>query len=74
MPANAHADRALSAAQIERFITDGYVRLDNAFSPDLAATVRDRLWRDLPGDRADPSSWTGPVVRLGMYDNGLVQD
>jgi hypothetical protein len=69
MPADTQADRALSAAQIEQFIADGYVRLDDAFSPALATAVRDRLWRDLPADRADPSSWTQPVVRLGMYSD-----
>jgi hypothetical protein len=67
MPANTQSGRALSAAQIEQFITDGYVRLDDAFPADLAATVRNRLWRDLPADRSGPASWTQPVIRLGMY-------
>lgn len=67
MPVDTTRDRVLSAAQIEQFVTDGYVRLDDAFSSTLAAAVRDRLWRDLPGDPHDPSSWTRPVIRLGMY-------
>ena len=69
MPADTHADRALSAAQIDQFVTDGYVRLDDAFPSTLAAAVRDRLWRDLPLDRTDPATWTRPVIRLGMYSD-----
>src|SRR5690349_16662194 len=69
MPANTSSDRALSAAQIAQFIADGYVRLDDAFPSTLAAAVRDRLWRDLPADRAAPSTWTRPVIRLGMYSD-----
>ena len=67
MPADTQSGRALSAAQIQQFITAGYVRLDDAFPRALAAAVRERLWRDLPADRADPTSWIRPVVRLGMY-------
>lgn len=58
---------ALSAAQIDDFVRHGYVRLDEAFPESVAAEVRARLWQDLPGDPADPATWTQPVVRLGMY-------
>ena len=57
----------LSNKQIEDFITNGFVRIDNAFSKETAAEVRDILWKDLPCDRNDPTTWTQPVVRLGMY-------
>lgn len=69
MPADPKSDRALSAAQIEQFITDGYLRLDDAFPPALAAAVRDRLWRDMRLPPDDPLSWTRPVVRLGLYSD-----
>nr|WP_295922155.1 phytanoyl-CoA dioxygenase [uncultured Dyadobacter sp.] len=56
-----------SPQQIDQFINQGFVRIDNAFSTDLAERVRDVLWHDLGLDRNDPSTWTRPVVRLGMY-------
>ncbi len=57
----------LSPAQIEDFIADGYLRLDAAFSPSLAETCREILWRDMGCRRDDPASWTRPVVWLGGY-------
>ncbi|MCE7060802.1 phytanoyl-CoA dioxygenase [Dyadobacter sp. CY343] len=53
--------------QITDFINNGFVRLDNAFSADIAATARDILWKDLGCDTHDRSTWTRPVIRLGMY-------
>lgn len=66
MPAFPSAD-ALTPVQIDQFIHDGFVRVDDAFSNAVAAQVRERLWRDLPGRPDDPVAWTQPVVRLGMY-------
>lgn len=66
MTSNA-SPRALTRAQIDQFVNDGFVRIDDAFPAALAADVRDRLWRDIPADRNDPASWSRPVVRLGMY-------
>ena len=57
----------LRAADIERFERDGYVRLDNAFPRALADEARAILWRDTGCDPDDPSTWTRPVIRLGMY-------
>lgn len=57
----------LSQRQIEQFITEGFVRIDNAFSKEIADAALDILWKDIPFDRSDPGSWTQPVVRLGMY-------
>lgn len=59
--------RVLDDAQITHFIERGFVRLDHAFSPVLAEEARAILWRDLGCDPGDPSSWTKPVIRLGMY-------
>ncbi|MEQ8444673.1 MAG: phytanoyl-CoA dioxygenase [Pelagibacterium sp.] len=58
---------ALTPAQIDTFVTDGFVKIENAFSADLAAQGRAILWRDTGCDPDDPSSWTKPVVRLGGY-------
>lgn len=49
------------------FIHNGFVRVDNAFPAELAEEVRRILWSDLGLDRDDPSTWTQPVIRLGMY-------
>lgn len=57
----------LSHAQIERFITEGVVRIDAAFARDLADEGRAILWRDTGLDPLDPKTWTKPVIRLGLY-------
>jgi len=59
--------RALSHAQIQQFIQDGFVRVDNAFPRDLADQGRAIMWRDLPCDPDDPATWTRPVIRLLEY-------
>ncbi|WGM39818.1 phytanoyl-CoA dioxygenase family protein [Caulobacter sp. NIBR1757] len=74
MPADTASDRALGAAQIEQFITDGYVRLDDAFPRPLAEAVRTRLWRDMALDPDDPAGWTQSVVRLGIYSEAPFVD
>lgn len=58
---------SLNPQQIKSFITDGFVRIDNAFPAALAVQARNILWQDLPGNPQDSSTWTHPVVRLGMY-------
>lgn len=57
----------LSDSQIEQFIHEGYVKLEQAFPSELAAACRQILWQDLPVDSNNPSSWTQPVIRLGEY-------
>jgi hypothetical protein len=58
---------ALSDAQIEQFIQDGFVRIDRAFPRELAEQGRAIMWRDLPCDPHDPTTWTKPVIRLPGY-------
>lgn len=58
---------ALSAAQIDAFITDGFVRLDNAFPRELADQGRAFLWKQTGCDPDDPTTWTKPVIRLAGY-------
>ena len=64
MPANVSA---LSPAQIDAFIRDGFVRIDNAFPPSLAEAARAILWAATGCDKDDPATWTQPVVRLGFF-------
>lgn len=58
---------SLNPQQIQSFITDGFVRIDNAFPAAIASQARNVLWQDLPGNPQEPNTWTQPVVRLGMY-------
>ena len=64
---DAHTARRLSAAQIDQFVRDGFVKIDNAFSREVADAARAILWRDTGCDPDDPTTWTRPVIRLGMY-------
>lgn len=64
MPDMTHA---LSQAQIDTFIADGFLRIDNAFSSQLADEGRAILWRETGCNPNDPSTWTKPVIRLGGY-------
>ncbi|WP_336517686.1 hypothetical protein [Pollutibacter soli] len=53
--------------EIESFIHDGYVKIENAFSKDFAAEARRILWKATGCDPDDPSTWTKPVIRLGYF-------
>jgi len=70
MPRESEQPRALSAAQIEQFIQDGFVRIDEAFPRHLADEARAVMWRDLPCDRDNRASWTRPIIRLAGYGGG----
>ncbi|MBN9658764.1 MAG: phytanoyl-CoA dioxygenase family protein [Acidobacteria bacterium] len=58
---------SLSSAEITSFLDNGFVRLEEAFSPQCAADAREILWRDTGCAPTDPSTWTRPVIRLGQY-------
>ncbi len=60
-------EEVLNSIQIKQFIEEGFVRIDNAFPAEVAAEVRNILWKEMDADPADPSTWTKPVIRLGMY-------
>jgi hypothetical protein len=70
MPRENEQSRALSAAQIEQFIQEGFVRIDEAFPRNLAEEGRAIMWRDLPCDTDNPASWTRPMIRLAGYGGG----
>ena len=55
---------SLTGAEIGRFVDEGFVRIDAAFSPETAAEAREILWRDTGCDPDDRSTWTKPVIRL----------
>lgn len=69
-----HHDLALSAAHIDGFIHDGFVRIDDAFPRDLAEACRQILWRATGCREDDPTTWTQPVVRIGEIPHPLFRE
>ncbi len=59
--------KALEESQIEHFIDWGFVRLEDAFSNDVAERGREILWRDTGCDPLDRFTWTRPVIWLWDY-------
>jgi hypothetical protein len=60
----------LTQEQLQRFITDGFVKVESAFTREAAAEARSIFWKDLQAQGClpdDPLTWTRPVIRLGMY-------
>src|SRR3954467_6526272 len=54
----------LSAGQIEDFINDGFVRIENAFPTKLANQCRAILWESTGCDPNNPATWIKPVIRI----------
>lgn len=61
------AGPCLTTGEIKEFIQKGVVRLDEAFSREIAVQGREILWRETKCDPNDRTTWTRPVVRLGGY-------
>lgn len=55
----------LTHRQVQDFIADGFVRIDNAFSTELAEQCRNELWADIGLSPDAPERWTRPVIRVG---------
>ena len=62
MPKTEH--NGLASRQVQNFIHDGFVRIENAFSTDLARQCRDELWTDIGLSPDEPENWTEPVIRV----------
>ncbi len=58
------AHRALSDAQRQQFVREGFVKLENAFSKEIAVAARQILWREVGCNPEDRRTWSRPVVRL----------
>jgi hypothetical protein len=71
MPMDDAQMNALTDIQVQEFIANGFVRLDQAFPGALADEGRELLWRDTGCDPHDPTTWRQPVVRLGDYAHPL---
>jgi hypothetical protein len=55
-----------TASQIDAFVADGFLRLDDAFPRTLAAEGRAILWQAMSLSPDLPAGWTRPVVRIGF--------
>jgi hypothetical protein len=60
----------LSAADISQFVEHGFVKIENAFSSQLAGQCRDLLWQEIRLDPTNPATWTQPVIRIGELGAG----
>ncbi|MFC8041923.1 phytanoyl-CoA dioxygenase family protein [Nocardia sp. NPDC057353] len=49
-------------AAVERFSTDGFVRIEGAFERDLGLRCAAELWAHIGLDADDPASWTRPLI------------
>lgn len=54
----------LTSQQVQTFIDDGFVKIENAFSADLARQCRDELWAEIGLSPDRPEQWTQPVLRV----------
>lgn len=54
----------LTPRQVQNFIEDGFVKIENAFSSDLASRCREELWEDIGLSPDRPEHWIRPVVRV----------
>jgi len=57
--------RQLSQEQINDFIHQGFIRIDQAFPTEIADECRAILWKATQCDPHDPATWTQPVIRIG---------
>ncbi|WP_413254722.1 phytanoyl-CoA dioxygenase family protein [Streptomyces pseudovenezuelae] len=55
---------------VERFLDDGFVRIEGAFPPRVAQHCASLLWRETGYDPADPASWKDPVVWVAGMAQG----
>ena len=63
MPKTEHV--GLTSHQVQNFIDDGFVKIENAFSTDLAKQGRDELWAVIGLSPDEPENWIQPVIRVG---------
>jgi hypothetical protein len=60
---------AFTRQDIDGFITNGYLRIDDAFPRSVAGEARAILWRDTGCDPENSETWTRPVVWLGEHSD-----
>jgi hypothetical protein len=58
---------ALTENQVEQFIEEGFVKLEQAFHEDVGEQCRRELWEAIRCDPSDRSTWTQPFIRLDGF-------
>lgn len=56
--------QTLSPNDIDKFINNGFVKIENAFSEEIADECCAILWKASQCHPEDPGSWTKPVIRI----------
>ncbi|WP_107066034.1 MULTISPECIES: phytanoyl-CoA dioxygenase family protein [unclassified Streptomyces] len=56
--------------QVERFVEDGFVKLEGAVPPRVTADCARLLWRETGYDPEDRATWKDPVVWVGGMAQG----
>lgn len=56
----------LTSSEVQAFIDAGFVKVDHAFSAELARRCREKLWAEIGLSPGEPETWTQPVVRIGF--------
>lgn len=56
---------SLSPDQIDYFINNGFIKIDNAFSTEIAKDCVSLLWKETNCNPDNPATWTQPVVSVG---------
>ncbi|GII62641.1 phytanoyl-CoA dioxygenase [Sphaerisporangium krabiense] len=57
----------LDGAAVKAFVADGFVRVEGAFSREVAGECREIIWRDLGADPGDPGTWPRTVAARAGY-------
>ena len=55
----------LTVEQVDDFINNGFIKIENAFSAEIANVCAAILWDKTGCNKDDPSTWTTPVIRIG---------
>lgn len=64
----------MNEADATRFMRDGFLRIEGAFSRETAERCLDIMWPDTGCDPDAPATWTKPVVRLPGYGGGPFEE
>ncbi|MGK5683617.1 phytanoyl-CoA dioxygenase family protein [Actinoplanes sp. URMC 104] len=55
----------MDSESIERFMADGFVKVERAVPPDVTAACAELLWEQIEAVPGDRSTWSRPVYRVG---------
>lgn len=63
-------DVSMDDELVERFLEDGFVKIEGAFPPRVAQHCASLLWRETGYDPEDTASWKDPVFRVAGMAQG----